>query len=266
VPGPTINLPAKSRKTINVADTLPNDVQVSTNVTSDQPVIAERAMYWNNRQAGTCAAGITKPGNEWYLAEGSTGGGFETWILVQNPGDAAAKVALTYMNEKGVQAGPVLNMPAHSRSSVNVANTLANDWQVSTKITSDQPVVAERAVYWNGRTGGHAETALDSPKFRSFLAEGSTAGGFESWVLLQNPGPSDATVYITYLTSTGAKERAPLKIGAGKRVSINEMDDVGADWQVSAQVISTVPVAVERAVYWAGRDADGSCSHGYPAW
>jgi len=266
VPGPTINLPAKSRKTINVADTLPNDVQVSTNVTSDQPVIAERAMYWNNRQAGTCAAGITKPGNEWYLAEGSTGGNFETWILVQNPGDAAAKVALTYMNEKGVQAGPVLNMPAHSRSSVNVANTLANDWQVSTKITSDQPVVAERAVYWNGRTGGHAETALDSPKFRSFLAEGSTAGGFESWILLQNPGPSDATVYLTYLTSTGAKERAPLKIGAGKRVSINEMDDVGADWQVSAQVISTAPVAVERAVYWAGRDADGSCSHGYPTW
>jgi hypothetical protein len=44
------------------------------------------------------------------------------------------------------------------------------------------------------------------------------------------------------------------------------MDDVGADWQVSAQVISTAPVAVERAVYWAGRDADGSCSHGYPTW
>jgi len=266
VPGPSVSLPAKSRKTINVADTLPNDVQVSTNVRSDQPIIAERAMYWNNRTAGTCAVGLAQMGTEWYLAEGCTGGKFETWILVQNPTDAAAKVTLTYMNENGSQAGPVLDIAAHSRSSINVADTLPGDWQVSTKVTSDQPVVAERAVYWNGRIGGHAETATDGPKFRSFLAEGSTAGGFESWILIQNPGPSDATVYITYLTSKGANQRDQLNVGAGKRVSINEFEDVGADWQVSAQVISTSPVAVERAVYWAGRDADGSCSHGYPTW
>jgi DMSO/TMAO reductase YedYZ molybdopterin-dependent catalytic subunit len=264
--GPTVNLPAKSRKTVKVADTLPNDVQVSTKVAADQPIIAERAMYWNNRRAGTCAAGLNQPGTDWYLAEGSTGGGFETWVLVQNPGDAAAKVNLTYMNEKGPQAGPVLNLPAHSRTSVNVASTLPDDWQVSTAMTSDQPIVAERAVYWNGRAGGHDETAVDSPKFRSFLAEGSTAGGFESWILIQNPGPSDATVYIVYLTENGAKERAPLALPAGKRVSINEVDDVGSMWQVSANISATAPVAVERAMYWAGRAADGSCSHGYPTW
>ena len=266
VAGPVVTLPPRSRKTINVADTLPSDVQVSTRVSADQPVIAERSVYWNNRTAGTCAVGLNRPGTEWYLPEGSTGGGFETWILVQNPGEATAKVSLTYMNEKGPQAGPILTLPAHSRASVNVASTLPNDWQVSTSMTSDKPVVAERAVYWNGRIGGHDETALDSPKFRSFLAEGSTGGGFETWLLIQNPGPSDATVYITYLTSTGAKERAPLALAAGKRVSINEADDVGADWQVSADISSTTPVSIERSVYWAGRGADGTCSHGYPTW
>jgi hypothetical protein len=266
VAGPVVTLPPRSRKTINVADTLPSDVQVSTRVSADQPVIAERSVYWNNRTAGTCAVGLNRPGTEWYLPEGSTGGGFETWILVQNPGEATAEVSLTYMNEKGPQAGPILTLPAHSRASVNVASTLPNDWQVSTSMTSDKPVVAERAVYWNGRIGGHDETALDSPKFRSFLAEGSTGGGFETWLLIQNPGPSDATVYITYLTSTGAKERAPLALAAGKRVSINEADDVGADWQVSADISSTTPVSIERSVYWAGRGADGTCSHGYPTW
>jgi hypothetical protein len=266
VAGPVVSLPPRSRKTVNVADTLPNDVQVSTKVASDRPIIAERSMYWNNRLAGTCATGINQPGVQWYLAEGSTGGGFETWVLVQNPGEESARVSLTYMNEDGPRAGPVLDLPAHSRSSVNVAATLPEDWQVSTAITSDKPIVAERAVYWSGRVGGHAETAVDSPKFRCLLAEGSTAGGFETWLLVQNPGPSDATVYITYLTSAGAKERAALALPAGRRVSINERDDIGEDWQVSADVRSSTPVVVERAVYWSGRSADGSCSHGYPTW
>lgn len=266
VAGPAVSLPPRSRKTVNVAGTLPNDVQVSTRVTADQPIVAERSMYWNNRTAGTCAVGLSGTGTEWYLAEGSTGGPFETWILVQNPGDEAAKVDLTYMNAGGAKTGPVLNMPAHSRTTVNVATTLPGDWQVSTAITSDRPVVAERAVYWSNRAGGHAETAVDSPKFRSLLAEGSTAGGFETWVLLQNPGPSDADVYITYLTATGAKERAVLELPAGTRVSINELEDVGSDWQVSADVNASTPIVVERAMYWAGRDADGSCSHGYPTW
>ena len=39
------------------------------------------------------------PAANWYLAEGSTGtneqGSFETWILVQNPGDEEAKVQCT---------------------------------------------------------------------------------------------------------------------------------------------------------------------------
>lgn len=266
IPGPAVSVPAQSRKTINVADKVPDDPQVSTTVQSDQPIVAECSIYWNGRQAGSCAVGQTQPGTEWYMAEGSTGGGFETWILLQNPGSDPAKATLTYMNENGTVAGPVVTLPARSRQSINVAATLPDDWQVSTKVTSDKPVVAERAVYWNNRVGGTADDAADSPKFRSYLAEGATAGGFESWILIQNPGPSDATVYITYLTSTGAKERAPLTVLAGKRVSVNEVEDVGADFQVSAQINSTTPVVVERSVFWNGRNADGSCAAGYSTW
>jgi|GEM_PF-1697680 DMSO/TMAO reductase YedYZ molybdopterin-dependent catalytic subunit len=263
--GPTINMPAHSRTTVNVADTLPGDWDVSTQVVSDVPVIAERAMYWANRKAGHDAVGVTSPGTEWYMAEGCTANSFETWVLLQNPGDTAAKASVTYMNESGAVAGPTIDIPAHSRKSVNVADTLPNDMQVSTKVTSDKPVIAERSVYWNGRQGGSCETAVGSPKFKSLLAEGATDGGFESWILIQNPGPVDATVYITYLTDKGAKERAPLTVASGKRVSVNEFDDVGASYQVSAQVNSTAAVAVERAVYWNNR-IEGTCSKGYLTW
>jgi DMSO/TMAO reductase YedYZ molybdopterin-dependent catalytic subunit len=265
VTGPTLNMPAHSRTTINVADALPNDWNVSTQVTADVPVIAERAMYWGNRKAGHDAVGVTAPGKTWYMAEGCTANGFETWVLLQNPGNDAAKATLTYMNENGQQAGPTVDVPAHSRKSINVASTLPNDAQVSTKVVSDQPVIAERSVYWNGRQGGTCENAVDSPKFKTLLAEGATDGGFESWVLIQNPTTADATVYITYLTGQGPKERAPLVVPAGKRVSVNEFTDVGANIQVSAQVNSTIPVVVERAVYWNNR-IEGTCSKGYPSW
>jgi hypothetical protein len=267
--GPALSLPAKSRTTVNVASTMGSDWNVSTKVDSDQPMIAERAMYWNNRRGGHDATGVTSLSKQWYMAEGCTAGGFETWVLLQNPGDTAANVNITYMNADGAKAGPSLSLPARSRTTVNAGTTMGSDWNVSTKVDSDQPVIAERAVYWNntaaGKGGGHCETGVDHGKFRSFLAEGCTAGGFETWVLLQNPGNMDATVYITYLTSKGAVERAPLVVPAGKRVSINEVADVGETYDVSCQATSTAPVVIERAVYWNSK-AEGSCSHGLLTW
>jgi hypothetical protein len=263
--GPNVTKAPHTRMTFNVADSVPNDWAVSTKVTSDQPVIAERAMYWNNRKAGHCANGVSAPGTEWYMAEGCTANGFETWVLLQNPGSATAHANLTYMNETGTKAGPTIELPAHSRKSVNVGDTLPNDYQVSTKVTCDQPIIAERSVYWNDRSGGTCENAVDSPKFSSILAEGATDQGFESWILVQNPGATDATVYITYLTGSGPVERKPLTVPAGHRVSVNEHDDVGANMQVSAQISSSVPVAVERSVYWNNR-IEGTCSKGYLYW
>ena len=33
-----------------------------------------------------------RPAPTWYLAEGCTAPGFETWVLVQNPGDTKATI------------------------------------------------------------------------------------------------------------------------------------------------------------------------------
>lgn len=262
--GPSFKLAGHSRKTVDVAEIMPNEVQVSTRVASTKPIIAERAMYWNGRAGGHCAVGVQDPGKEWYLAEGSTNN-FETWILLQNAGGSKATAQLTYMTPGGEKEGPQVVLDPGSRQTVNVADKVANEDSISTKIVSDQPIIAERAMYWNNRKGGHCEHGSDYPKFRSYLAEGATDGGFETWILVQNPSPVDATVYITYLTDKGAQEKAPLQVPSNTRVSINALDDVGANFNVSAQVYSQVPVCVERAVYWSGR-VEGSCANGYPTW
>lgn len=151
VAGPTLELAANSRKTVNVADVVPNNWNVSTMVSANAPVIAERSVYWNNRNGGHNSTGVSAPANQWYLAEGCTAGGFETWVLIQNPGDQPSSVALTYMTESGQQAGPAVDLPAHSRKTVFVADTVPNTWSVSTKVnvTSGASVIAERSMYWS---------------------------------------------------------------------------------------------------------------------
>ena len=96
----------------------------------------------------------------WYLAEGYTGGDFDTWVLVQNPGTEDARVTLTFQLMDGSAPPKTFTVPAGQRKSVKLDDLegLA-DAQVSTKVTSTNgvPVVAERAVYFNyyGMSGGH---------------------------------------------------------------------------------------------------------------
>ena len=105
------------------------------------------------RQAAHDSIGVSAAARTWFLAEGCTGiseeGYFETWVLVQNPGGTAAEVTLTYMTPSGAIEGPTLTLDPNTRQSVNVADTLDNVWSVSTRVTSDQPVIAERSMYWN---------------------------------------------------------------------------------------------------------------------
>jgi len=101
----------------------------------------------------------------WYLTEGSTGGdasgSFETWIMVQNPGTETAQVDVTYMTDSGPVDGPRFDLAPGTRQTVNVAETVPDNWHVSTKVESDRPVIAERAMYWN--TAGTYRQAAHSP-------------------------------------------------------------------------------------------------------
>ncbi|MHB8894006.1 MAG: DUF5719 family protein [Candidatus Geothermincolia bacterium] len=247
--GPTVNIPANSRMTFNVADTVPGEWSVSTQVTANKPVIAERAVYGNNRTWGHDSVGATTPAANWYLAEGCTNGGFETWVLVQNPNAAAANVTLTYMTESGQVPGPTVSLPANSRKTFNVADTVPNDWSVSTKVTSNAPVIAERAVYGNNRTWGHDSVGVSTPATTWYLAEGCTNTGFESWVLVQNPNDQEAWVTITYMTPAGPVDGPSEMLPARSRKTYNVAQTVPWEWQVSTKVVASRPVIAERAMY-----------------
>lgn len=263
VEGPAVSLEARSRQTVNVADTVPNTTSVSTEVTSDKPVVAERAMYWKERAAGHDSIGAPGTSRTWYIAEGCTAGGFETWVLLQNPSDEKASARVTYMTSEGEVSGPTADLEPGTRLTLNTADTVPDTWSVSTEVTSDKPIIAERATYWGNRSGGHDSIGVTHPSSTWYMAEGCTAGGFETWVLIQNPEEEKASAKLTYMTPTGEVSGPTVDLGPGTRQTVDVANTVPDTWSVSTRVSSDRPVVAERANYWAGRTRDGTASIGF---
>ena len=253
VQGPTEQIGPRSRKTYNIADTVPNTDEVSTMVTADRPIIAERSMYGSGRSWATDSIGIWGPARTWYLPEGCTGPGFDTWILVQNPSGSSATVQLTFMTSHGPVDGPKVTMAANTRKSFKANNTCPGEWQVSTKVTATQSVVAERAIYGNNSTWATDSIGASAPQTQWYLAEGSTGPGFETWVLVQNPGEKTANVKLTYMTPSGQKTGPSLKLAPSTRTTVNLAGNIPGQWSVSTLVSSDQPVIAERAMYGNGR-------------
>ena len=124
----------------------------------DGNVVCERSVYGNNRTWAHDSIGVTAPAPTWYLAEGSTDGGMETFVLVQNPGNTAVNVNITFQTDMGEVAPPALQgvaIPAMSRVTFK-ANDFVTSYNVSTKVeATDGNVVCERSMYGNNRTWAH---------------------------------------------------------------------------------------------------------------
>jgi IPT/TIG domain len=252
VHGPQEAVPARSRKSYRANDYV-TSFNVSTKVNADRNIVCERAMYGNGRTWAHDSIGTTTPSTDWYLAEGCTNGGYETWVLVQNPGTAAANVALTYMTETGQVTGPTALIPPNSRMTFFVADTVNNEWSVSTRVTADSPVVAERAMYGNGRTWAHESIGATAPAADWFLPEGCTRGDFKTWVLVQNPGGTPADINMVFQTDDGQVQGPRETLPAHTRKTYDAHEYVDS-WNVSTRVSATSgQVVCERAVYGNGQ-------------
>jgi hypothetical protein len=243
-----LNVPPSSRVTLRVNDDIPN-VDVATELASSQPIVCERAIYWNNRIEGTDSIGTTRPAKTWYLAEGCTLYPFETWACIQNPNlTTAANVDITYMTDKGPVEKPSFQVGAGQRKTIDISKDVGQA-NVSTRVVSDQNVVCERSMYWDGRRGGHDSIGVAAPSTNWYLAEGSSAWGFQTWLLLQNPNENPAKVTVTYMTSAGPVKEPIITIPPNARQTINVNDKV-ANMDTSIEVVSDTEVIAERAMYW----------------
>jgi hypothetical protein len=262
-----------SRRTIAAGDDQGLiDHSFGMTVTFDQPGVAERAMYFGTSpilRGGHESAGVTATSTSWLLAEGATGAGFETFILVANPGSEASEVTFTFLPENGAPASITRTVAAASRLTINPEAdgdpALANLplGPLATQIAATKPVIAERAQYWPlgpaEWTEAHNSFGVTDAATRWGLAEGRAGGpeGYQTYVLLANPGGSDATVTLTFLGEHGGSSAAPaakvVTVPAQRRVNV-PIDPTGAAGDPAtmfgALIVSDQAIVVERAMYW----------------
>ncbi len=258
----TYTVGPESRFTVPVRETVGRG-SFSAQVESDMPVLAERAMYFSyqGRRGGHDSIGAGAPSLTWFFAEGYTGDSFDTWILLQNPNDATASVTLSFMRPDGAVITRQVDILPRRRHSVHVDEIPGlESADVSTQVTSNLPVVAERAMYFNygGKDGGHGSIGAGAPSPTWFFAEGYTGDSFDTWVLLMNPNDSAATVSLSFMKPDGSVEERRVSVPGRRRYSVHVDEIPGLEsTDVSTSVTSDLPIVAERAMYFDYRGRKG---------
>jgi SpoIID/LytB domain protein len=257
---------AKSRFTLKVND-YQQFQEVSAKVVSELPVIAERAMYFNYRNSytgGNDCMGVPAPMPKWYLAEGYTGGAFETYVLIQNPNARAEDIRLTFMLPGGstvrkmVRAKPSSRMTLRLNDIPGLQNT---DVSTVVECASGDGIIAERSSYFNyyGCVGGTNDPGVPGTSDHWYLAEGYNGGRFNTYILLQNPGGRTASVKATFMKENGKNVKATYKVKPHSRYTIhaNSVPGLeGAGFSTSLVSEDGVGFIAERAMYF-DYDEDG---------
>ncbi len=252
----SVALPASSQTTLTNEhlETVLGEIDFSTRVAcrEGETIAVDRTISWTGAGASSPEAhssvGVTAPSCEWFLPEGSSNWGFETWLCIQNPNAAAASCRVTYMTEDEQPREFTKTVPGNSRQSFNMADDVGGK-DASIKVDADAPVIAERSMYRNGRREGHNSTGAVMPVLDSYLAEGTTAWGFTTYVLIQNPNAEEATVDITYMTPSGPEPQAQFLMGPDSRKTIR-VNAVLPGTDFSTGIHGSLPIVAERAMYW----------------
>ncbi len=242
-------IPPSSRKSVYV-NQLFQAAGFSTFITSDVPIVAERAMYFDNAQGGHGTIAVAEPRRTWYFAEGQTRVGFDTWLLVQNPNPQPAKLTVTFYPEGGQPVVQGYTVGPRSRFSLYADPVLPNA-SFGAKVESDQPIVAERAVYFGQGRGGTDSSGVASPAKEWFLPEGSTAKPYHETLALLNPNARPAEVSLVFTRADGAPDESRhLTLPPTSRTTV-DVNRIVADAEVATHVTADRSIVVERTTMFA---------------
>ncbi|MDD5447728.1 MAG: beta-galactosidase [Actinomycetota bacterium] len=220
-----------SRETILVNQVVGANKDVSAKVSSSKPILVERPMYflyhgaWDGGHSETAAP---QPSTSWFLAEGTTrcnqqDGSFEEWISIMNPGEVKANIDVTYMFPGGETSESKVEVLPRSRGTIFV-NGMVQNRDVSVKLSSDQPIVVERPMYYlyhNAWSGGSVELGSQGASKEIYFAEGSTRIGFEEWITLQNPNDAQASATLEFMMSDGSVQKETVSLPANSRTTVD---------------------------------------------
>ncbi len=239
--------------------------QYAIEVESEWPIVAERITAWGGPPArGAHGTSGATPGVSWFFAEGATIGGFQLFYLLANPGQVDAVVDVEYLLAQGLPEWRQYVVPAQSRRTVwvNQEGGALGAAELSARIISSEPIVAERAMYSSGPggfTAGTASMGVATPSRRWLFAEGLTGGVFDTFLLLANPTNRPVAVGVTFRRPEGDQVVRSYAVAAESRRTVwltaeRLWPDATA---VSMELFADEPIVAERAMWWRGAGSTG---------
>jgi centrosomal CEP192-like protein/uncharacterized protein DUF5719 len=283
---------------------------VSVKVTMDAMGVVERTIHFNfgSWYGSTDEVGVSEPQQEWDFAEGSTLAAFSEYLTLQNPNATDVPVQLNYVTSTGATPSKTVTLPANARTTVEVFNgtptsscSIVNGTAVgcgvgggfvgvSLQVVSmGAPIIAERPFYVNGLDfgsgpihDGHDAFGASSPQSQWNFAEGTTLGGFNEYLTLQNANAGDSTVDIHYFNQDGVEVTKTVTLPGHTRTTIEVFTGTFADGTcsvvngmgvgcgvgrgivgLSAQVVVRVgnpAIVAERPMYMVYRTQNGGAT------
>lgn len=261
------NIPALSRVTVHMKDVPQLAGSAASTIVvpqNGQPLAVERTMFWDaSRYGGHTGGAVGSAATKWYFAEGAQGF-FSTFVLVTNQTDVPSTVTTTFLLENEAPVVKLRPIGAHSRLTINASDyPELSGRSFGMIVECPQPVVAERSMYF-GTTpqqlwkGGDESPGVDTAEQEWFFSEGAMGSFFDTYLLLMNPGDTEANVQLRYLLEGGIAIITNKVIGAKQRLTVKiEDEDVGlAVGSAGTHITSDQPIVAERSMYWTSSDGN----------
>jgi hypothetical protein len=160
----TFTLTAQTKDDIVLNDRADGQI-VAVILESDRPIGAETVTYYySSAETGPIAAysapALAAPATLWYLPETSSAATYDSYIMLFNPGQTAAKVTVAYVTESGDATTKSYDLPLRGRVTLRVSDEVKGKVVVAASVSSTQPIVAERVTMFRGSVGATSSAGI----------------------------------------------------------------------------------------------------------
>jgi hypothetical protein len=221
----TYIVPAQRTYRIDVNRLFPH-ASVAAIITSYKPVAVERVMTFGKDAYGaTGNVGTAQAATGWLFAEGSTANGFQTFLTILNPSAKPATVTALFFDTRGHLLGShsIVVDPLH-RGNI-LLNATVHASSIATSVTSNQPIVVERPIYFGspneGRTGGSIDFGRNGTSLSWLFSDGDTTLGAHEYLLALNPTPRVLQLHATFYLTNGRVVAQDFAVPGSARLTIN---------------------------------------------
>jgi FtsP/CotA-like multicopper oxidase with cupredoxin domain len=252
-----------SRANVFVNDVVGLNREVSVKIEADDPIVTERPMYFNYDHkwtGGHDIIGSKSLGGTFYFAEGYTEARtFDEYLSFMNPGTVDANISITFMMSDSSTCNHNLVVGPTTRATIFVNDIVGPNKDVSAMVESDQPILAERAMYFDYDkvwTGGHIVVGAMMTDSAFYFAEGTCRPNFDTYLTMMNPGALAANVTVTYMKGDGSSAEELIYIPPNTRVNVHPSDTLGIaddsahDFSALVECTNGQGIVAERPMYF----------------